>query len=61
MLKIILPKIIFYTFLFVCVAWYWENTEDAKRSGLFYFVFLLAFFQNAYYSYKLSKYESKLK
>jgi len=61
MLKLILPKIIFYVLLFFCVHWYWQGSNEGTRTGLFYFVFSIAFFQNAYYSYKLSKNESTKK
>ena len=58
MLKFIVPKIVFYILLFICVYWYWDESDDSTKTGLFYFVFLVAFFQNAYYSYKLSKMET---
>ncbi|MFT7684304.1 MAG: hypothetical protein ACI935_003832 [Moritella dasanensis] len=58
MLKIILPKIMFYAFIFICVYWYWGESNDSTKTGLFYFVFLIAFFQNAYYGYKISKIET---
>jgi len=61
MLKFILPKVVFYTFLFICVYWYWEESDDSTKTGLFYFVFLIAFCQNIYYSYKLSKIEAENK
>ncbi len=50
-----LIKIVFYVALFSFVVWYWEESDNATRTGLFYFLFLLAFGQNAYYSHKLSK------
>lgn len=61
MLKFILPKVVFYTFLFICVYWYWEASDDSTKTGLFYFIFLIAFFQNTYYSYKISKIETAKK
>ncbi|PSU45500.1 hypothetical protein C9J12_22625 [Photobacterium frigidiphilum] len=56
-----LVKIAFYVVLFSFVMWYWEESDNTTRTGLFYFLFLVSFGQNAYYSHKLSKLQENKK
>jgi len=57
-MKFIIFNFIFYICSFVAVIWYWEGADNTTKTGLFYLVFTIAFAQNAYYGYKLSKIES---
>jgi hypothetical protein len=58
-MKYVLFNIVFYACSFFAVIWYWGEADDSTKTGLFYLVFTIAFVQNAYYGYKLSKIESK--
>lgn len=59
MIKNIVSKLIFYIFIFTMVIWYWNDSDESTKNGLFYFVFTFAFFQNAYFSYKTFKHKQK--
>ncbi len=54
----VLMKVIFYSVLLGFVVWYWGEANETTKTGLFFFVFLIAFSQNVYYSHKLSKLEA---
>ncbi len=55
MIQSIMIKTLFCIFLFAMVIWYWNDASESTKTGLFFFIFTLAFFQNVYYSHKLEK------
>lgn len=61
MIQSIIIKVLFCSFLFAMVAWYWNDSSESTKTGLFFFIFTLAFFQNAYYTHKLEKLKDQKK
>ena len=40
----------YYVIIFSFTVWFWSDADDSTKTGLFYLVFGMAFFQNAYYT-----------
>ncbi len=47
--------ILVYGFSFIMVARTWYDASESTKTGLFFFIFALAFIQNIYYACKIKK------
>lgn len=60
MIQSVLIKLLYCSFILGMVFWYWVDAPESTKTGLFFFVFVLAFVQNAYYSHKLSQLKKQI-
>lgn len=59
MYKNLIVTTVYYTIVFSFVVWFWSDADDSTKTGLFYFVFGIAFFQSAYYTHKIETLKNK--
>ena len=59
MYKNLIVTTVYYTIVFSFVVWFWSDANDSTKTGLFYLVFGMAFFQNAYYTHKIETLKNK--
>ena len=59
----VMSKLLILTFYYVIIfsftVWLWSDADDSTKTGLFYFVFGIAFFQNAYHTHKIETLKNK--